>query len=539
MKTFWLALAASTATVMVYDVNAQSLEQGKKFLSYEKYKSAETALKSIITNNPEANYNYGLSLLGQNKISEAKAVFSTFPDDYMNQSGLARVLYAQGKGTEALAMLEDIVKNAKKRDWQKLKIAADAITYSEQATHIDEAISWYETAKDKSKNDPEVLLGLADGLLKKNTGEANGQAVNTLDDLIAKGEYVSLAYARQGDLWMRAKNYKEALNNYNKAKNADAANPLPYGDLANAYYRNGSYELAKENIVEYLKYSDKSTNDQLKYGNILYLTKDYAKAQKVFSDLINSGEGKKTPSLYRGLAFAQYQTKDYTEALENLNTYKNSLKANEQLKYDDYLYFGLINSGIAKVDTTNAKNYNLEAEQNFTKALSMETDGLVNKEEVYQQIIEGYKEAKEWGKVSEWYGKLVKAYPNSSASDYFNAGYYAYFDKNYKTAEEDFIIFNEKFPEQHIGYFWLGRTYAAQDPEAKTGKAERTLLEWLNYSETENDPKKSEDLIFANQYLALYYYTKGEKQSSIKYANKLLEIEPDNSAALTILKNLK
>lgn len=534
MRTFITALATVAASAVVYDVNAQSLEDGKQLLVYERYVSAEAMLKPLAANNPEANYQYGLALLGLERTAEAKQVFAKHADDYMNIAGMARVLYAEGKNTEAFQLLQGIVDKAKKKDWLKYKIAADAITFSRNATQIDEAIAWYRTAAERSKNDPQAMMGLAEGLLRKNDGPSNGEAVTVLEGLVGNSKMSSLAHSRQGDLWMRAKNYVKALESYNAAKAADPKNPLPYGDLADAYYRSGTYNLAKTNIEEYLKNSDRSVRDQMRYGNILYLTKDYAGAEKIYGELIASGEAKSTPSLYRGMAFAQYQNKNNQAALSSFESYRSSVTDPKTYTYEDYLYYALLNSAMANEDTVNAANYNRVADENFQKAISLNTDE--DKTKLYHTIIDGYKDAKEWGKVSEWYSKLVAADTLAAPRDHFNAGYYAYFAKDFKTAEEKLTAFIQKFPEEHLGLYWLARTKAAQDAEAKTGLAEKPFKDWLNYEMKAGEEKAKEDLVFAYQYLAMLAYNKSNAKEAIDWSNKLLTVDPNNSAAPQIIK---
>jgi tetratricopeptide (TPR) repeat protein len=336
-------------------------------------------------------------------------------------------------------------------------------------------------------------------------------------------------------LMLNGRNIEEALSNYNLAKESDRENPLPYGDLAEAYYRSGKMELAKQNIVEYLKLSDKSTRDQLRYGNILYLTKDYAGAEKVYTDLITKGEGKKTPSLYRGLAFAQYQNKDYKNALTSFDAYRAAVPESEY-DYEDYLYYAAVNSVLAKEDTANADKYKAAAETGYSKALEAPTAN--DKKEVYRLIADAYKDTKEWGKVSEWYGKLVDGYPNEAeATDYFNAGYYAYFAKDFKTAETRLNAFNTKFPEENLGYFWLGRVLAAQDADVKTGIAAETFKTWLSRPAKENEVRDNKDLNYAYQYLMVLAYNKGQGKEAIDYAKKILEIMPDDKTAPQIIEH--
>ena len=431
-------------------------------------------------------------------------------------------------------MLQDIVDGAKKKDWEKYQVAADAITYSDKATQYDEAIAWYRTAHERKANQPEVMIGLGDALLRKNTGESNGEAVRMFDAVVAEGKMKSLGYARHGLIWLNARNYDEALKSYNLAKESDKENPLPYGDLADVYYRAGKYELAKQNIEEYLKLSDKSIRDQMRYGNILYLTKDYTGAAKIYQDLINAGEGKKTPSLYRGLAFTQYQNDQLPEALKNFDTYRSTVTDTSKYSYEDYLYYAYVNNAMAKQDSVNAAKYQSIADQNFTLALQKSTDK--DKTELYRKIADGYKETRNWAKVSEWYSKMIAEYPESSPLDYFNAGYYAYFAKDFTGAKAKLEAFNAKYPDEILGLYWLARVAAAQDPEAKTGTAVEPFKTWLNKPLAEGKERKTEEYVYAYQYLALYEYNKGNGRAAVDYSKKVLEYDASNETAQQIIK---
>lgn len=542
MKTLITTLATITASALVYNVNAQSLEEGKKLFGYERYVSAEKMLQPLAASSPEANFYYGKSLLAQKKVAEAKAAFAKYGDDYMNKTGLASVLFANKKDAEAMAILQDIVDGAKKRDWEKLKFAADAITYSDNATQFDKAIEWYQSAKEKSKDDPNVLLGLADVLIRKNTGTSNGDAVELLTQLGKDSKLASLAYARQGHLWMRAINYPEALASYNKAKEADPQNPLPYEDLANAYYKSGTYNLAKENIEQYLKYSDKAPADQMRYGNILYYTKDYPAAAKIYQSLITEGMGKDYPSLYRGLAYSQYQNGDIETAYKNFGTYKTNMMATQQLTYEDYLTFGQISAAMAEKDSANSASYLKSSEENFTTALDTFNKGertIEAKTKFYHQVIDAYKDAKEYGKVAEWYKKLIAIDPEASPTDYFNAGFYSYFNKDYAGAKESFEAFNKKYPEENLGYFWIARTKAAQDPDGKTGVAAEAFKTWLGRPDKEGEERKEEDLMFAYQYLAINAYQTADAKSAVMWSNKILALDSKNSTAIQIVNYYK
>lgn len=536
MKNFITLLATTAATAVVYNVNAQSIDLGKKYVSYERYESAKKALQPLATSSPEANYYFGLAQLNSGDPISAKATFAKYPNDFYNQAGTARVLFSEGKTTEANRLLQAIVDGAKKRDWERYKVAADAITYS-KGGNLNDAVSWYKTAKERNDKNADILIGLGDALMKQNTGASNGEATTNFEEALKLGTANSLAYSRLGLLWLNARQYDKALDNYTKAKDADRENPLPYGDLAEVYYRNSKYELAKQNIEEYLKMSDKSLNDQLRYGNILYLSKNYKEAEAKYAELIAAGMGSKYPTLYRGLAFAQYQNDNYPQALSNFDLYRGGVKDASLYTFEDDLYYAYVNAAMAKEDEANASKYNAIATEYFAKAIARE--GTEDKMEVYRNIAESYNEAKNWSKVSEWYGNLVKAYPNASANDYFNAGYYAFFAKDFAKAETGLETFNTKFPEENIGWYWLARTKAAQDTEAKEGTAVNAFNTWLAKPLKDGDTRRKEDEIFAYQYLALYNYQKKNKSAAVDYSKKILALDPENTTAKQIIEYFK
>ena len=101
----------------IYGASAQSLETGIKMVQYERYENAKKELSSI--NSALANFYTGLALIGQDKVDDAKNIFNKYPTDYINQTGLVRVLFEQKNIETANTLIKSII-DKNKNDSSKL-----------------------------------------------------------------------------------------------------------------------------------------------------------------------------------------------------------------------------------------------------------------------------------------------------------------------------------------------------------------------------------------------------------------------------------
>jgi len=503
------------AMALSFSVAAQSLEEGVKMYQYERYESAKKALTPLAASNTTANYYLGLSELALDNTSEAKNIFSRHPEDIANMSGLARVSFASGNVPEGTRLANVLAAKAKKKEWEPLKYAADAITYT-KGGDIRQAINWYEEALKRNDN-PNTRIALGDAY--KQLQEGGGKAMSSYENVTAKDPKNSLAFSRIGALWYSAKNYPLALENYNKAKEADTSNPLPYRDLANAYFWTGKYDVAKQNIERYLALSDRSTEDLISYANMLYLSKDYENATKTVQDILNQGITK--PGLYGILGFSQYETKDYPNALTNVRKYFGTQDPAKITTFDMIQY--------AKILAAN----NMADSANTYFELAVSKDTAVDKSETYRQIAEGFKTGKEYGRSAQWYDRLVKANPSTAAIDYFWRGAMFYYAKDYNQAAKAFEEMETKYADQPSATYWRGRVAAAVDEEAKTCDASPHYTKWLEMVGPTYDKKG--DLMYAYQYLALCAYNKNDKATMQQNMDKIEALDPENA----FLKQLK
>lgn len=511
------------ATAFAFNVGAQSVQEGEKMINYGRFESAKKALEPIAGKDVQANYYYGLAEIGLDNNDAARAAFAKQPEDFYNQAGTARVLFEEGKKEEAGKVLLAIVDKAKKKEWEKYKIAADAITYT-KGGNVSDAISWYKKAIEINGGDANTHIALGDAYMKMQAG--GGEAMNNYEKAVEKGTNNSLAYAKIGSLWYAAHKYEDALKNFNLSKDADPSNPLPYKSLAEAYQRAGRYEKALENVEKFLELSDKSIDDQINYANLLFLSKKYPEAQAKIQELI--GKGVTKPYLYRLVGYSAYETKDYPKALENMHLFFSKEKNADKIINDDYIYTGRIMTALAGVDSTKAKVYNDSADFYFNKVVSLDT--AKDKSELYKKIAEGFKDAKEYGKAGEWFGKVVKENAEVPAIDYFNWGLYAFYGRNYSEAANAFQLMRAKYPQEGSAIYWQARTAAAVDNEAKTGGAAQFYKDWIGFTK-EGYEHKDADLMNAYQYLAFYYYNANNEKDATEWINKILEKEPGNEFA--------
>lgn len=493
---------------------AQSLEEGIKMLNYERYESAQKVLQPLAAGNARANYYLGLAQLGNEDTAAARATFLKFPEDPANIAGIARVYFAQGKNTEGTAKALLAASKAKKKETDPQRFAADALAVDGGSPAM--AVDLYKKLLEKDPENASLRIAFGDASQKLDNSGA-GNAMTAYEHVIAKDSKNSLAYSRIGRLWYAARRYDSALVNYSRAKEADPTNPLPYRDLANAYFYVGKYELAKQNSDEYLKYSDKSVDDRIQHANLLYLAKYYPEAISEMEQLISSGVEK--PYMYRVIGYSQAETKAFDKALVNMDKFFAKQDPKKVLP-SDYMYYGKILAQTGKPD---------EADLNFNKAVAADT--AKDKSETYRSIADGFVELKSYAKAGTWYGKIVAEKPDTKVMDYFNWGLYKYYGKEYEEAAKAYAAMHAKFPEQPSAVYWQGRVAAAIDPEAKTGAALPFFNEWLRTADNANYVKKNPDLIKAYQYIALYNYNSGNKAEAKIYVDKIFALDPNDALA--------
>ncbi len=517
MKKTIVVIAAMALSL---GVKAQSLEEGIKMYNYERYATAHKMLEAKAGEDATANYYLGLAQLAEGKVNEAKATFGKYPEDAANKAGMARIAFEQKNVAEGNNIAGSVAAMAKKKVWEPLRYAADAVTYSDGGDYIS-AISWYKKALEISPNNEWLLIGLGDAYRQQSRAgkmSSAGEAMTSYEKASSANAQNSLAYSRIGALWYAAKNYPLALENYEKAKNADPTNPLPYRDLANAYHRSGNYEKAKQNIEKYRELSDKSTEVELQYLDILYLSKDYKNAADKANELIKANPNDpRLHGLYGSSLYELGDTLKNKEALDEFGIYINKYDR-AKIKPRDYIVYGRMYMSNNMPDEANA---------NFNKGI--EADTSADKTEMYRTIAEAFKTSKDYAKSAEWYEKLVSTYPESPAIDYFWRGTMYYYSKNYAAAEKAFMAYENKYPDQPSATYWRGRTAAATDEEGKAGGAVEHYNKWLE--KVGPNYEKKNDLMQAYQYLALVAYNKNDKATMQKYLIEIEKIDPANSFA--------
>lgn len=513
-----LVIAAFALIAASQSATAQSVDEGAKMVRYERYETAKKILTPLAATDPRAAYYLGLAELGLENKTAAEAAFKRFPEEPAAMAGLARLAFMNGNRAEGERLVKAVSDKAKKKDLEPLRFAADAWNYG--GAGYTESVAFYNKVLEKGA-DPYARVSLGDAYQKMAGGVGN--AMTAYQKVVEADPNNSLAYSRMGSIWYGARLYDSALVNYTRAKNSDPANPLPYRDLANAYFYVGKYDLAKQNADKYYELSDKTPEDKIQKANLEFLTKNYDVAINMMQELLQSGQGK--PYMHRVIGYSQYEKKNYQAALDAMKTFFATQDPAKVLP-SDYLYYGLAQLQLKQTDS---------ADISLNKGLAMDTAR--DKSETYRRVAEGMKDAKDYTRSATWYGRLVTDSANTkyTSTDWFWWGVMNYYAKDYAAATPIFVGMEAKYPTlMPQATYWQGRIAAAQDADVKTGAAVPLYTKWLESPNSDTYTKKNPDLLTAYQYLAVYYYNKGDRAKTDQYISLITAIDPENKTVKEI-----
>lgn len=530
MKTIALA-----AIVMLFGSStiAQTIEDGKKFLYYERYKSAKDVFQKLAGTSPadeSVTYYLGQALLGLQDVAGAKTLYqqklSATPNSPLVLAGMGHIGLLEGNTADARSRFETAINLSSGKRIDVLNAVGYAncnpeVKNGDAAFAIDK-LTLATTLK--GFKDPEVLTNLGDAYRKNNDGsnaERSYMAASALNP-----NYVRATY-RSGRLYQSQGYSQEALfiSKYNDVIAKDPNYAPVYNTLFNYYYNT---EVSKSAIYME-KWLSSSDDDGMGCYYRAIMKFGQGKNSEVITkcdECITTGGATAPVNLYGLKAFAQSKTGDSLGAKSSFEQY---LQKQIPAKIGAGDYFGYA--------TTLLKfpgNENLAAGY-IEKAVALDT--LESSKVSYlKTMASAYRAIKNYAASAPLYSRILGIKKNYSNVDIYNAGI-DYYNCNCNKFDSSILAFNKyiaKYPDDMNGYYFAALGAARIDSTMATGQGAEAYTKLIEAGERITDKTKTKDkLIEAYAYMMQYAFNiKKDQAAAIAYADKALLLDPTNAESI-------
>lgn len=512
---------------------AQSVEDGKRFIYYERYKSAKDLLQNIVSSNPanaEAVYYLGQALIGLEDIAGAKKVYqdglSANSGSALLHVGLGHVYYYENKPNDAKAEFEGAINVTKGKDAAVLNAIAKA-TADSKIGDFNYGVEKAKMAIDmaKKKADPDYYINLGDNYRRLVDG---GNAKISFDGALALNPKYASAKYRTGKIYETQNNKDIFLPLYEEAVSMDPSyTPAWYALYVYYYFRDVTK--AETYFDKYVATADQ--DERLEYDRI-----DLKYAQEKYDDAISGANalaaklGNATKArLYRLLGYSFMKKNDFASAKTNFMTFLQKANADDvtSRNYAD----------IAKT-IGNIAGSEKEAFPYFQKAI--DTDTLPKAKSDLAKL--GADLAKKLGDVPlqiEWMTKAYNLAKNPSNVDLYNLGRLYLDAGRYTQCDSIGNVYAAKYPAHTYGYYLRALSNWRVDTTMELGSANPYFEKLIEVGAPDSVNNKSQ-LKLAYRYFVGYYATvKRDYPTAVGYCDKILNLFPGDPDATDLKTRLQ
>jgi tetratricopeptide (TPR) repeat protein len=327
------------------------------------------------------------------------------------------------------------------------------------------------------------------------------------------------AKLRVGLLWLRARQYTNALNYYAEVVKMDSTFAPAYRELGSLLSRAGRQEEAKVNFYKFLELS-RNVSARKQFVNTLIDLNDYPEAIVQLKEILKVDTNDN--DVNRALAYSYFETQQYDKALASIRKFIAHANTSK-IRPLDYIYYGRT---LAKL-----KMDSLAPEQ-LLKAYGMDT----TKAELISEAALCWTKIKKYDKARELYEKKI-ILNKATGMDYYNLGKVYYSIQDYVKADTNLAIFNNMQPEYVQGWVWRARAKSNLDPESQAGLAKpiyETILEKTQADTAKYVKERIESMYFLAFYNFLQYNQTKNKEFAIKaveYGTRINAIDPTDDKA--------
>lgn len=514
-------------------VFAQSIKEGKQFLNYERYESAEGVFQKLLATDPknvEAAYWLGLTYIDPNREPTDTAAARTLyqktlqaiPNSALIMIGMGAVELVEGKPTDARNRFETAINLTKKRDLADILLEVGRANVENKGGDILYGIDKLKQAAERDKKNPEIFNELGIGYWKLNDG---GNATISFQNALALDPHDARASFMIGRIY-ETQGYGQELiymRYYNNAIQEDP-NFAPVYYWLYTYYYERDVNKSREYLNKYIAVADKDSKICYAQASLFYVSKMYTETITQADACIASAGGKPFPNLFGLKAYAYDKLGDSAKAKDAFEKFFSVVNP-DKIGPNDYATYGRI---LLQFPGSEAL-----AVENINKAIALDTI-MANKVKYVKDIAKSLADSKKYAEAGEWYGKILNVDSNYGKTDLFYAGYNDYLGANYKTADSVFKLYQGKYPEDVYGWYLGARAKEGIDTSGNLGLAKPLYEKVISIGDTtQNKSSVKSFLIPAYRYMVAYYYNVQKNvDTAIIYNSKILEVEPTDPTAL-------
>jgi cytochrome c-type biogenesis protein CcmH/NrfG len=524
-------------------VFAQSVDQGKKFLYYQRYKSAKDVFDKILASNPnniDAIYWDGQTMLANKDSVGAQDLYSKALQTNGNAplllAGMGNVELRLGKTADARQHFETAISLSKGKDIDVLNAVADA-NIDARAGDAAYAIDKLNLATQIKKfNDATTYVLMGDAYRKLIDG---GNAVTSYNKALGIDPKLAEAEYKIGKIYLTQNNKEFFLPAFQKATEMDPAYAPAYYEIFYYYYNHWNTDdvpKVKDALDKYVANSDPGDYVDLLQTDFLIILGKFADAKAKAQSIISAQGAKVDPNFYKKVAYCCDTLGDAACATQNIATYFT--------KQDPAAVTSLDYTLRASIESKSTDS--LTRNQAFADyALAIQKDTLPEDKAKY--TADAMALAKKLGdkKAIANLAAIVYASKKSPTnSDLYAWGMANYQAGNFKTSDSIFCgMYETQYPTEIYGYLWCMRSKQGQDDSVGSNgyavEAEQKLAEVARALDSTAKAANSPDSIKFKKYavdsyslLAFYYNnTKKDKGNAIAYLQRILEVDPTNADA--------
>ena len=538
-KFFFASLMLMGASLVA---NAQGYKDGIEYYKVDKLDNAkellERNLNAASTDKAEAFYYLGQIALHQGQIAQAAANFekgiaanAMNPYNYVGQAAIALK-----NGGDVKTLLEKARKLSKKDAKLEMEIAR-AFYDANPTTYAKDIEKCIKNARKWNADDPDSYIFEADTKAdKKDWGNAAGIYELAFD----KDPNNIEAYVKYANTYFNV-NPQMAIERLEELQAKVPNSALVQRELAEKYYADNLGAKAAEQYGKYIKNPNHFAQDEVRYVQLLFFGEKYQESLDLATSLVNklNPADEKVFYMKRMQLYNLVMLQKWPEAVEaGKSFFANALPKGSNYEVRDYTDYG---------QALQTAGFPEEAIAAYNKAIDLNPKNT----DLIRNLGDSYADAENFVKAAEYYQRLVDDGNNKSNDLFTLSNYYlgvASTDSLDAATKADALAKSQKYIDE-VDKLVPGNVQIVnqkakiakfREGENNNGAALAAYNELLSILDAKPDPESyARYYKYAYNYLATYYFTKGDKATAKTYYQKWLEFDPENESLRNYVNSLK